>query len=203
MKLLWLDLETTGLDPNKHTILEVACRLADFERPFETSNDAGPYQAVAHFDIFRWGMDVSNVDKIVFDMHTKNGLWAECTASEHSLDGIEQQLIEMLGDPYKPLVGDDRPILAGSTIGFDLSFLRVHMPRLAERLHYRLYDVTSVKLFCQSLGMPKFPKAEAHRAMPDVLESIAHAKACAEWLATRAIEFKAGSVGQKQRDESV
>lgn len=185
MKLLWLDLETTGLDPNKHTILEVACGLAHFDRPFEfsVSVDTDDYQAVAHFDIFRWGTDASNVDKFVFDMHTKNGLWAKCAASEHSLDGIEQQLIEMLGDPYKPLVGDDRPILAGSTIGFDLSFLRVHMPRLAARLHYRLYDVTSVKLFCQSLGMPKPPKAEARRAMPDVLESIAHAKACRDWLA--------------------
>ncbi len=185
MKLLWLDLETTGLDPNKHTILEVACRLADFERPFETSNDAGPYEAVAYFEDPRTRtpepLDFENdklLSPIVLDMHTKNGLWDACSRSTKTLLEIESELLEIIPEAQ----GDDRPILAGSTIGFDQSFLRAHMPRLAARLHYRLYDVTSVKLFCQSLGMPRFPKAEAHRAMPDVLESIAHAKACAEWL---------------------
>lgn len=180
MKLLWLDLETTGLDPNKHTILEVACRLADFERPFETSNDAGPYEAVVFFEdpatLPAWSR-AEMFDQIVIDMHTKNGLWEACRSSVRTLLEIESDVLEMLPSD----LGD--VVLAGSTIGFDQSFLRVHMPRLATRLHYRLYDVTSVKLFCQSLGMPKFPKAEAHRAMPDVLESIAHAKACRDWLA--------------------
>ena len=57
------------------------------------------------------------------------------------------------------------------------------MPTLDKRLSYRHYDVSAVKLFCQSLGMPKLPKAEAHRAKDDILESIAHAKKCADWLA--------------------
>lgn len=191
MKLLWLDLETTGLDPKHDTILEVACRLADFERPFETSNDAGPYEAVVHFADPRLGLPADpSIHSVVLDMHTKNGLWDECSRSTRSLAQIEDDLLEIVPEAQ----GDDRPILAGSTIGFDLSFLRVRMPRLAARLHYRLYDVTSVKLFCQSLGMPKPPKAEAHRAMPDVLESIAHAKACRDWLKKwSAIELEKGS----------
>ena len=61
----------------------------------------------------------------------------------------------------------------------------MHMPRLAARFSHRHYDVSAVKLFCRSLGMPKPPKAEAHRATADVLESIAHARLCAEWLRTK------------------
>jgi len=67
-------------------------------------------------------------------------------------------------------------------VHFDHGFLRVHMPKLAARFSHRHYDVSAVKLFCQSLGMPKPPKAEAHRAAADVRESIEHAKACADWL---------------------
>lgn len=182
MKLLWLDLKTTGLDPQRHTILEVACRLADFERPFETSNDAGPYEAVSFHHDPATGL-YEKLDPIVVEMHTKNGLWAACVKSAQTVGDIERDLLEIVPEAQ----GDDRLILAGSTIGFDMSFLRVHMPTLAARLHYRLYDVTSVKLFCQSLGMPKFPKAEVHRAMPDVLESIAHARACRDWLARAGI----------------
>ncbi len=76
-------------------------------------------------------------------------------------------------------------MLAGSSIHFDHAFLAVHMPRFAARLSHRHYDVSAIKLFCQSLGADKFPKAEAHRAKDDIAESIAHAKACAEWLYDR------------------
>ena len=73
-------------------------------------------------------------------------------------------------------------LLAGSSIHFDLGFLRVHMPKLAAKFSHRLFDVSAIKLFCESLGMPKLPKAEAHRAMVDVEESFAHYKACADWV---------------------
>ncbi len=58
------------------------------------------------------------------------------------------------------------------------------MPTLAERFSHRYYDVSAVKLFCRSLGMPKPQPAEAHRAMADIQESIAHARQCARWLRT-------------------
>ena len=74
-------------------------------------------------------------------------------------------------------------MLAGNCVGFDHGFLKRWMPGLAARFHYRYYDVSSVKLFCRSLGMPRLPSGEAHRAKGDVLESVEHALLCAQWLA--------------------
>lgn len=170
--LFWLDVETTDLDPRHGSILEIAVSRADFDRPFQAVEI---YHAVLRYsrEARVW------LEPFIINMHTKNGLLDECEQSVVSLDSAEQDLLKIV-----PEVADkeDRPILAGSTIHFDKSFLEVHMPLLAKRFSHRLYDASAIKLFCQSLGMPKPPKAEAHRARDDVRESIAHAKACAEWL---------------------
>jgi oligoribonuclease (3'-5' exoribonuclease) len=76
--------------------------------------------------------------------------------------------------------------LAGSSVHFDHGFIKHWWPQLASRFSHRHYDVSAVKLFCESLGMPRLPKAEAHRAREDILESIAHARECVRWLAVAA-----------------
>jgi len=172
MKLYYLDLETTGLSPERDVLLELAIAEADLERPF----DIGPVQSW----VFQFA-DAANVaiDPFVRTMHTRNGLLAECAQSSTTVRAVEEHLLTLV-----PEVTDreDTPTLAGSSVHFDHGFLRVHMPRLAARFSHRHYDVSAVKLFCRSLGMPKPPKAEAHRAAADVLESFAHAVVCAEWL---------------------
>jgi oligoribonuclease len=173
MKLLWTDLETSGLDPQKEVILEVAVRLATIERPFDTASAVDAVIGLAEIP--------PNVDAYVLTMHEKNGLWAECKKSRLSVREVEDQILAFARNA-PGTSSDERTTLAGSTAHFDLGFLRVHMPRLAAELSHRIYDVSSVKLFCRSLGMPKPPKAEAHRAMADILESIDHAKLCARWL---------------------
>lgn len=173
MKLLWLDLEATGLYARKHDILELAASIADLHDPF---NALPVYDAVACYPRH---MHVE-LDKFVFDMHTKNGLLEDC-ALDSALDirRIEQDLLDLV-----PMVEDrdDRTTLAGSSIHFDHEFVSIHMPELAKRLSHRHYDVSALKLYCQSMGMPRFRKAEAHRARPDIEESIMHAGECTEWL---------------------
>lgn len=173
MKLYWLDIETTGLDPMRHRILEVAVAEADLARPFDIQHRFHAVLGIGEIELGR-------LDKFIVDMHTHNGLLHECLVAPRTIGDIEDDLIDLLPDVVNDK--DERPTLAGSSIHFDLAFLRVHAPRFAARLSHRLYDVSSVKLFCQSLGMPKFPKAEAHRAIDDINESVAHALDCARWL---------------------
>lgn len=179
MKLYWLNLETEGLDPEKDAVLEIAVSVADLENPF----DAAPiYHAV--IDRHR---DYSRLPERVLQMHTRSGLLEECAgqaARKRRFAGgpweVEEELLAIVSQVEDP---EERPVLAGSSVHFDAAFLRADFPALHARFSHRHYDVSAVKLFCRSLGMLKLPKAEAHRAREDVLESIAHARECARWLA--------------------
>lgn len=175
MKLYWLDLETTGLDPEREVILEVSLSEAEFLDPFNAKHI---YCAVA----FLSNSGIRLLDPVVREMHTKNNLLAECQASMKTMHGVEAELLALV-----PWVKDkaERPILAGSCVSFDHRFIAKHWPTLNERFSHRHFDVSALKLFCQSQGMDKFPKGEAHRALADVEESIAHAKLCNEWLMLR------------------
>jgi len=173
MKLIWLDLEATGLDPVTNQVLEVAVATADLFDPF---NLKWTYEAVLPLA----PTPVTSLDPFIIDMHTKNGLLSECgtwlTKRREQIDGELEKLFPWIDDK------EERHTLAGSSIHFDHAFIRVHFPRFARNLSHRHYDVSALKLYCQSLGMPKFKKAEAHRAKDDILESVQHARECTEWL---------------------
>lgn len=173
-KLLWLDLETTGLVARRHVILEVALSVADLLDPFKVEP---AFHSVAYFPRDRWG---ELEDERVLEMHTKSGLLDECASQRTpALELVERLLLQHVPEEASK---DDKPVLAGSSIHFDHGFLEQHMPRVNARLSHRHYDVSALKLYCQSMGMPKFHKAEAHRAQADVWESITHAKECTTWL---------------------
>jgi oligoribonuclease len=174
MKLYWLDLETTGLNPAVHQILEVGVSIADFDTPFEATPI---YHAVLTF-AFR---DLQKLDPFIIDMHGNNGLLAECfqPAAKDVLKA-EYELLDLIPPG---ITKEEMPILAGASIHFDREFLNLYMPMLASRFSHRHYDVSAIKLFCQSLGMPKLPKGESHRVKEDILETIQHAKTCRDWLA--------------------
>jgi oligoribonuclease len=173
MKLVWLDLETTGLDPLVTQVLEVAVAEADLHDPF---NIKFIYEAVLPLAPTL----ISDLNPFIIDMHTKNGLLAECAMttakSRAQVDEELAQLVEWVDDK------DERATLAGSSIHFDHSYIKVHLPLTNRKLSHRHYDVSALKLFCQSMGMPRFKKAEAHRAKEDIIESVTHARECAEWL---------------------
>jgi oligoribonuclease len=200
MKLLWLDCETNSLDPNAGRLLEVAAFVTDLRTPFEV--EGGVVQAVLPVA----EGEARTFSPFIVEMHTKNGLLAECAERDHEMGlaeqpntrglvlpevaryrraclALEDELLARV--PDKDVVGKEEiTALAGSSVHFDRGFLAVHMPRLARQLSHRCYDVSAVKLFCRSLGMPKPPPEEAHRALPDIQESMRHAKLCAGWLTT-------------------
>lgn len=169
--LLWLDFETGGLDEQRDPIIEVAACVSKFTDPF---NAKPVYNKV----IRNVGIALK-MDEVVWKMHTENGLLEALRTADTTVQDAEQELLAIV--PYCE-DKEDRWILAGATIHFDMRFMQKYMPELARRLSYRLYDVSGIKLFCRSLGMPKLEPGKAHRAMPDVLESISHGEQCAVWL---------------------
>lgn len=171
-ELYWLDYETTGLVADEHRLLEVAVARADFYDPYKIEH---VYNAV-----FQLGPEeVKTFDPLIIDMHTKNGLFEDCFVSTRTVWRAEQDLLKIV-----PWVEnkEDRPTLAGSTVSFDHGFMKKHMPELAKRFSHRHFDVSSKKLDCQTKGMAKLPKAEAHRAVDDIEESVAHGVQCEQWL---------------------
>ena len=160
--IIFLDLETTGLDPQKCKILEVAARvwpdafgLNTFERVIQLQ--PGDYQSA---------------DEFVQNMHTESGLWTSCANAGCSVADAAVALERWLMGLRT--VDKALPTLAGNSIHFDRSFLKVHMPYVERMFHYRMLDVSSLHIAAEALGLLRAPKPEkiAHRAMDDVLDSI-------------------------------
>lgn len=143
------------------------------EEPFAV-DESTRYQAVLKL------LSPPKMDEVVWKMHTDNKLLEACRFAVVAIDEAERALLDLVPEEADK---EERTIIAGSTIHFDKGFIKHWMPRLHARLSHRLYCVTAIKLFARSMGMDKIPKAEAHRAMDDVNESIAHGKLCAAWLA--------------------
>jgi oligoribonuclease len=181
--LLWVDLETTGLDERCGAILEIAALLTDdqFENVVE-----GP-SLVVDPSFVGW-QDM--MDPYVREMHTKNGLIADIAAGKGvRMHEAEMQVRAFVEDHAQRVkgVGPEgwTPLhqvpLAGSSVHFDRRFMRHHTPEFERALNYRCFDVSTLKLACQAFAphlaaSRKRSENIAHRAMADIKESLAEAR---------------------------
>ena len=162
--LLWLDLEMTGLDPDKDTILEIATVATDSElKPLAD----GPCLAVHHGDAV-----LSQMDPWCVEQHGKSGLTERVRKSRVTLEEAQARTLEFVARwcPEKKVP------LCGNTIGQDRRFLVRYMPRLHDYFHYRSIDVSTVKELV-SRWYPgdkyTYSKTKQHQALEDIRESIA------------------------------
>lgn len=169
--IAWIDTETTGLDCNEDLILEVAVVL---------TQDSGEIIAAWDECVNYVHLDqiMERCEPFVQEMHTKTGLWEDCASAQTAHD-VRDQMHAFLREYVDP---ENRPPMAGSTIGFDKNFLRAWWPDVLGHFHYRVIDVSSMKETFRRWGWTasfvekweaEHPKESApHRACDDAFLSI-------------------------------
>ena len=163
-KLLWIDLEMTGLDPEKDKILEVAAIATNM-----SLKEVGRYEAVVKVS------DKLMKERMVGEFWDKNSASRD-GLMEQNKDGkpvkeVEAELLKFLDKNFGKEI-----YLAGNSIHQDRKFIEREMPELNKRLHYRMLDVSAWKIYFENALGRKFTKPENHRALDDIEGSIEELK---------------------------
>ena len=164
--LAWIDLEMTGLDPDRDLILEIAALVTDDDLNVVADGPDLVVSAPAE------ALDA--MDKVVTKMHTSSGLREAVEASTVTLSDAGTQVFDFL----RQHVAEPRTVpLCGNSIATDRRFLARHLPELEAFFHYRSVDVSTVKELCRRWYPDVYAAAPAkaghHRALDDIRESVA------------------------------
>jgi oligoribonuclease len=161
--LVWVDMEMTGLDPDKDRIIEVAVVVTDSQLNILAE---GPVFAIHQSDEVLDGMDNWNKST-----HGRSGLIDRVKASKITEADAETALIDFL----KHFVPAGKSPMCGNTICQDRRFMARGMPKLEAFFHYRNLDVSTLKELCRRWKpelLSGFKKHQKHTALADIIESI-------------------------------
>ena len=166
--LVWIDPEMTGLNPEVDVILEVASIITDGNLNILAE---GPDYAIHHSDEV-----LQTMNDWCKEQHGLSGLIKAVQESTITLEQAEQDMLDFIKE-YCP---SEKGMLAGNTVWVDRIFLKKYMPKIVHYLHYKLIDVSSVqqliKRWYPNDPQAEFKKAETHRALDDIKESIEELK---------------------------
>ena len=163
-RLVWIDLEMTGLDADVDVILEIATLVTDSTLRIVAE---GPEVAIHHDAAVLARMDDWNVRH-----HTASGLLERVRRSEASVVEAEAVTLAFLARHVRA----GHSPLCGNTVWQDRRFLMRYMPTLNDYLHYRIIDVSTVKELARRWrpeSVAGITKTGSHRAMADIRESVA------------------------------
>ncbi|HLR82954.1 MAG TPA: oligoribonuclease [Paenalcaligenes sp.] len=166
-RLVWLDMEMTGLDPNKERIIEVAVVVTEANLDVVAE---GPVLVIHQSDELLDAMDDWNKST-----HGRSGLIEKVKKSTLTESEAEEQILQFLGQHLK----ENTSPLCGNTISQDRRFMYRYMPRLEEFFHYRNLDVSTLKELAKRWKpdvVSSFKKEGKHEALADIYESIAELK---------------------------
>jgi len=171
-RLLWVDLEMTGLDPLNDPILEIAAEITDFD-----------FKTIASYEA-----RVKQDRELVLERMQKNIWWADYPENRDEFiakldegkesSAVEEDLINFVAQHF----GNEPAVLAGNSIYNDRMFIKRWWPALDLKLHYRMLDVSAWKVFMQGKYGVQFEKKEVHRAFDDIQASIAELQYYLAWF---------------------
>jgi oligoribonuclease len=172
-KLLWVDLEMTGLDPKKDVILEIAALVTDFDFKILDTYEA----RIKH--------DSQKVEKLLSEnvwyqeqVPENRDEFLKSSGEAKSLAKVEEELIKFVSKNFP----DEPATLAGNSVHFDRTFIKVYWPKFDKLLHYRILDVSSWKIIMNIKYNVDFMKKNTHRALDDIRESINELKFYLDWI---------------------
>jgi oligoribonuclease len=168
-RFLFLDLETTGLNPIDDRILQLGMVITN-RALYEEST----FEREVFFDRVVWGY---KIDPIVTDMHNKSGLWSKCLKSSFSLADVELLARTWLLDNC---FDKGKVVIAGNSVHFDREFIRHQMPDLFSWFSHRIIDVSSLNQLGLRVAEDQYlrrpPDNKAHTTVEDCRGSIEQAR---------------------------
>lgn len=163
-KLLWVDLEMTGLDPEKDKILEVAAIATDMGL-----KEIATYEAVVKVD------EKLMKKRMIGEFWQKNQKSYDALMAQNKegipVEEVEKELLDFIKKYFGETI-----YLSGNSIHQDRKFIEREMPELNSKLHYRMLDVSAWKIYFENALNRKFVKPENHRALDDINGSIEELK---------------------------
>lgn len=168
-KILWVDLEMTGLDPIEDRILEVAAIATDWDfneiATYEAAVKVGPKLLENRMKVAAKFWDANP--------QARDGLIKQNDENGRSGRTVENELLAFLDEHFS---GEKPVLLAGNSIHQDRKFIANEWPRLDAKLHYRMLDVSAWKVVFEGKFKKRFAKPEEHRALGDIRGSIMELK---------------------------
>ena len=161
--LVWIDMEMTGLDPDRDRVIELAAIVTDANLNVLAE---GPVLVVHQPDNVLDAMDAWNKGT-----HGRSGLIDKVKASTLTEDQAAAEMIQFL----KPYVPAGKSPMCGNSICQDRRFMARHMPTLEAFFHYRNVDVSTIKELCRRWRpelIAGFKKHQLHTALADIRESV-------------------------------
>ena len=162
-RLIWIDLEMTGLDTDKDSILEIATIVTDSQLNILA---LGPELSIAQSRSTLEAMDDWNRKQ-----HYKSGLWHRVLEEGVGMADAEARTLSFLQE----WVPANSSPMCGNSICQDRRFLHRLMPKLEQHFHYRNLDVSTLKELARRWApqvLAGMRKESAHTALSDVRDSI-------------------------------
>lgn len=163
--LVWIDIETTGLDVETCKIIQISCMLSDFNVTTLIRKE--------EINIFCEDDILNVMDNWCNKTHTDSGLLEKVKNSNITLEKAEEMILQFINLYTKK---DDNLYITGNSVHFDKKFIDYWMPKLSKRLNHRIIDVSSIALLCKALNKEIYDlrpvKQYAHTAENDILETI-------------------------------
>ena len=191
-KLVWLDMETGGLNGYQeegfygaatYPIMEIACFVTDLDLPKDLEQ-VKVFEVTLHLP----HESFAALHPWALEQHTQSGLLGRCMDSTVTVEDAEAQLIAFLKEQGVTAFNRDAPdgngLLIGNSIGLDRDFIRHQMPALDHFLHYQMVDLSGFK-YAFPKHLTPIDKAHAHTALSDIRESFKELQAYREQLEGR------------------